>query len=70
LADELDELDEAERDKLKGSLDDLVKDSPQTEVAASRFKKIMGKLGTQSASALKSIVIDVVSETAKKALFQ
>lgn len=69
LADELDELDVAERDKLKGSLDDLAKDSPQTEVAVTRFKKIMGKLGTQSASALKSIVVDVLSETAKKMLF-
>lgn len=70
LADELDELDEAERDKLKESLDDLAKDSPQTEVAVTRFKKIMSKLGTQSASALKSIVVDLVSETAKKMLFQ
>ena len=69
MADELDELDEAERDKLKGSFDDLAKDSPQTQVAATRFKKIMAKLGTQSASALKSVVVDVVSETAKKMLF-
>jgi hypothetical protein len=70
LADELDELDQADRDKLKASLDDLAKDSPQTEVAASRFKKIMGKVGTQAARMMQSIVTDVLSETAKKMLSQ
>ena len=70
MADELDELDQADRDKLKASLDDLAKDSPQTEVAASRFKKIMGKVGTQAARMMQSIVTDVLSETAKKMLSQ
>jgi hypothetical protein len=70
LADEFDELDEADRTKLKASLDDLVKDSPATEVAGRRFKKIVAKLGKESAGAIKSVIIDVLSETAKKVLVQ
>jgi hypothetical protein len=69
LADEFDELDVEERDKLKSSLDDLVRDSPRTEVAATRFKKIAGKLGRSSYEAIKSVATDVLSETAKKLLF-
>lgn len=69
LTDELDELNEDEKTKLKGTLDDLVRDTPQTEVAAIRFKKVMAKVGGSAASAMRDIIVDVVSETAKKALF-
>ena len=41
LADELDELSDEEKEKLKATLDDLIPDTPQTEVAGTRFKKIM-----------------------------
>ena len=41
LADELDELSDEEKQKLKATLDDLIPDTPQTEVAGTRFKKIM-----------------------------
>lgn len=68
LADGFDELNEDDRKKLKESLDDLVKDSPATEVAGRRFKKIVAKLGKESAGAIKSVIIDVLSETAKKIL--
>lgn len=69
LADEFNELDDDDRKKLKESIDDLVKDSPAAEVAGTRFKKILGKLGTESATMMKNIVVDVLSETAKKILF-
>ena len=69
LADELDELSNEERQKLKSNLDDLYKDTPQTEVAVTRFKRIMSKVGKDSYSAMKSIITDVVSETIKKSLF-
>jgi hypothetical protein len=69
LADEFDELSAEDREKLKSNLDDLYKDTPQTEVAASRFKRIMSKVGKDSYSAMKSIVTDIASETIKKSLF-
>src|SRR4029453_17465682 len=69
LADEFNELDDDDRKKLKESIDDLVKDSPATQLAGTRVKKILAKLGKGSAGARKSVIIDVLSETAKKILF-
>src|SRR5262249_28004033 len=69
LADDLDGLSETEREALKKSLDDLVRDSPQTPVATQRFKKFIAKAGKEAASGFKEILIGVVSETAKKALW-
>ena len=45
LVEELDGLDAEERQLLKQSLDDLVTDSPKTEVAGLRFKRLMKKGG-------------------------
>jgi hypothetical protein len=69
LADEFDELDEADRNTLKASIDDLAEDSPAAEVSGRRFKKIAAKLGKESAGAIKSVITDVLRETAKKILF-
>lgn len=69
LADELDELNPIEREKLKDTLNDLVQDGPKTELATIRFKKIAQKLRKVSVEAIKTVLTDIVSETAKKALF-
>lgn len=69
LADELDELSDDEKEKLKSTIDDLVVAGPKTEVAALRYKKLVGKVGGATASALRSILVDVASEAAKKLLF-
>jgi hypothetical protein len=69
LADELDELSVEEKERLKKSLDEIIIDSPKTEIAGTRFKKIMGKVGIESYSVMKKIVTDIISETMKKTLF-
>jgi hypothetical protein len=69
LADEFDELSSEEREKLKGSLDELVIDSPRTELAVARFKKIMAKLGKGSVEMMKQITIELVTEAAKKKIW-
>lgn len=69
LADELDELTPEEREKLKGSLEDLIGDTPRTPVAVTSFKKLTGKVGAEAGAALKKIATDIASETAKKMLF-
>lgn len=69
LVAEMDELDEGEREILKKSLDDLVQDSPKTEVASLRFKKVMKKVGGETYDTVKNVVTDLVSETIKKSLF-
>ena len=69
LADLLDELTPEEKEQLKMSLDDLVKDGPRTVVAQTRFKRILSKTGPEIATGFKDILVDVVSETAKKAIW-
>jgi hypothetical protein len=69
LAEEFDQLDEAEIEKLKGTLDDLVRETPKTELASTRFKKLMAKAGKESLATMKSALTDVLSETVKKSLF-
>jgi hypothetical protein len=69
LVEELDGLDAEERQLLKQSLDDLVTDSPKTEVAGLRFKQLVKKVGKESYDAVKTVVTDLVSESIKKTLF-
>jgi len=69
MADELDELTPQEKEKLKTSLDDIVAETPKTELAGLKFKKILGKLGKDSYGGVKNILVDIASETVKKSLF-
>ncbi len=66
LAMELESLSAEEREALAGSLDDLVRDTPRTNVAALRFKKLVGKVGREAAMAFKQLLADVVTEAVKK----
>jgi len=69
LADLLDHLDPKEIEDLKKSLDDLVKDGPRTVVATTKFKRIVSKTGPEIYQGFKDILVDVVSETVKKAIW-
>ena len=66
LSDELEDLSQEEREILKKSLDDIVRDTPQTTVAATQFKKIVAKVGKIAAEQLRELVVEIASETAKK----
>lgn len=46
-----------------------MKDSPRVQVASLRFKQTMSKVGTSVASGVRDIVVDVLSEAAKKAIW-
>ena len=69
LADELDGLSAEEKKQLKESFPDLVKNTPKTVVAETRFKKLMKKAGSEAYDGMKSILVDVVSEAVKKSIF-
>ena len=69
LAKEIDNISDEDRVVLQKSIDELVKDTPSTPVAATRFKKIMVKVGQTTAGMFREILVDVLSEAAKKALF-
>ena len=69
LSDEVDNLSPEERDLLKKSIDDIVRETPQTPVAVNRFKKLIAKAGPVAAEGFKKILLDLISETAKKAIW-
>ncbi len=63
------DLSAEEIQQFRSDLTELTKDSPKTQVASLRFKKVMAKVGTSIASGVRDIVVDVLSETAKKAIW-
>ena len=62
-------LNDADKETLSKSLDDLVTDTPSTPAAANRFKKLMVKVGKEGAGAFRDILVDIASETAKKIIW-
>jgi hypothetical protein len=68
-ADELEKLTLEEREKLKQSIDDLVKDTPKTQLAASRFKQLVTKAGGSAADIFQKVLVNIISETAKKLIW-
>lgn len=64
----MDKLDATDREKLKESIDNLVKDSPAWEVAWTRTKKVLQKLGKKSGEKMYGFIVDVASEAMKKKL--
>jgi hypothetical protein len=68
LASELD-LPEIEVAALRAALPDLVRDSPQTTVAASRCRRLIAKAGPLAVDGFKTILVNVVTEAAGKILF-
>lgn len=69
LADELEGLTEQERESLKKSLNDLIRETPNTRVAETRFKRLMKKVGKDGYESMRSILTDMVSETVRKTVF-
>jgi hypothetical protein len=69
LAYELEELTPEERAALVQSLDDLVRDSPHTALAATRFKRLAARASVEGATGLKQILVSVVTEAAKRLLW-
>ena len=66
--DDLDQLSAEEKNTLKGTFDDLAHDTARTPLAASRFKKFVGKIGPVAGSILQKIIETVATEAAKKHL--
>jgi hypothetical protein len=62
----LDGLTDQDRDDLKKSLPDLLRDVPNTPVAATRFKKILRKAAGKGGELVWDILKDMASETATK----
>lgn len=66
--DELEELSTQDKTDLKATFADLTVDSLKTEIAASRFKRILRKLAPDVAEAIRKTIVEIASETAVKLL--
>ncbi len=64
LIDDSEDLTDDEREQLSETLDDLIADSPKTEVAGRRFRKLVAK--ADIGGGLRSIMVAVATEAAKK----
>ncbi len=69
LADEQNVLTAEEREQLKATLPDLVASTPRTTLAAGRFKRLVATAGSGAADAFHDLLVDVLSEAAKKAIW-
>jgi len=63
------DLSQEEKKEFKESITDLITESPKTNVAIVKFKTFAKKAGKDIAGGIKDIIIDLVSETAKKAIW-
>jgi hypothetical protein len=68
LVEELQGLTDAERITIQTSIDDIAANTPMTEVAVVRVKKLLPKVLSGGGEALRKIIVDIATETAAKAL--
>jgi hypothetical protein len=63
---EEEQLSEEDKRLLTSSLSDLASDTPSTALAATRFRRIVAKVGGTFKTAMYKFIVDFSSETAKK----
>ena len=66
LADEVENLTPEEKESLKLSIDDLVRNPAKEEVASLKFKKLVAKAGGITGDLFQKVLVNLLSETAKK----
>jgi hypothetical protein len=59
-------LDQDEKKILKKNINDIINESPRTKVASIKFKQGLSKIGKETAKAVRDIIVDIASTTAKK----
>jgi hypothetical protein len=64
-----DTLNDEEMWDLQRSITDLIKGGPEAVVAQAKYKKYIAKAGSEIAKGLRDILVDMVSETVKKAIW-
>jgi hypothetical protein len=69
LANELAQLKPPERELLKRSIEELLDDTPRTQLAVVRFKRLVAKAGPEAGIALREMLVNVVSEAVRRAIW-
>lgn len=62
-------LTKEEKELFAKSIDDIVRDTPETANSSRKIKKLLSKVGKGALTDMRKIFVDIVSETAKKILF-
>jgi len=70
MAMELEDISKEDREILAKSFDDMIRDSPEATLAATRFKRIISKVGKPVMEEFRELIVDIASETAKKIIMQ
>jgi hypothetical protein len=66
---ELASLDQYERDQLRRSIDHIIRETPQTQVAILRIRQALARIGGETAAQLREILRCVASEAVRRQLF-
>jgi hypothetical protein len=61
-------LDQYERDQLRRSIDDIIRETPQTPVAVLRINRALARIGGETANTLRAILVSVASDPVKQQL--
>lgn len=68
LSEEVDELSTSDKVILKENLPKISTDSPLSEPAAARIGRILKKISSPVGATLQKLIVEIASETAKKAM--
>jgi hypothetical protein len=63
------EMDDTDIELVEGNIEDVVTETPRTQLAAWRISRVLGRVGLAVAGMFRDVLVDVASETAKKVLF-
>jgi NAD(P)-dependent dehydrogenase (short-subunit alcohol dehydrogenase family) len=66
---DVEELNATEKRILNDTFESLVRESPDTPTAVIRFKKLAGKAGKGAADALRTLLVDILSEAVRKQIW-
>lgn len=64
-----DGIDDDIKELIRDSIPDLIVNTPSTPLATAKYRKGIAEVGETLKNSLRNLLIDVISETAKKALF-
>jgi len=62
-------IDDNERDILRTSIPEIIKDTPRTMLESTKVKKILWKIGNGTSTMIKETLAAIISETAKKIIW-
>ncbi len=61
-------MNETDRAEFRESVAQIARDTPQAQLASRRINRLLGKIGKETASAIRDILVDIASEAVKKLL--